>query len=874
MRVLSRVGAAALFALGVVACSSETKTETVVTQEVPACSTTYPTGACETGKSCFGGSCVATNTLCSESNPAGLCADGYACYGGGCILEAFVPPPPPVIPDPCAAPVTTTQPTLAFSPAKPLGANNQPYTYDDDANPATPAVEVPYVQRAAITVSGLQFRDLNGNGTLDRYEDWRYAPICRARDLVTKMTVKQKIGLMSEGSTIGSGNDTGILTGGAVSSIAYDLRRQSLIRFSSAVTAAQSAAYLNNVQAMCEGMPLGIPFVITADPVHGIGQSTNATTGAQTISATSNVSQWPYPMGLGAINDPNVTFQYGDTVRQEFKALGFRWQLGPMADLATEPRWARVQNTFGENAFSVAKHTKACIEGFQAGHAGGLKDGIAATMKHFPGAGADDDGKDSHSRPGKYNVYPGGAFLYHSVSFQAAIDAGSAAVMPCYSIFLDSHDPEVVGAGHSHTLITDYLKGQMGFDGMITGDWGAVGGSAWGLETFTDAEKAASYVKAGSHQLGSDSHTKVQAAYDQGLLTDADIDAAAAKILEMSFKLGLFENPYSDPAAATSTVRSQQLMQAGFEAQKKALVLLKNPGASNGARLPILATRFVDKPGGTANVPDAGEITADTNGNGSIEVFFDGVVDHLSGTDQYSTFLQDYDYRAAGAGAPGVAGYALPIVEAADAATADIAVLRITARKGTYFGLDEGVPLSFDKPFPGVGTDGGYAAAVKDAHKVIDLFRIRDGYTDSAGVAHAATNPTLKIVLVMHMDRPGIVKPFVQGLKTLDETPGVAGSYPLVSDQANVNQTTPSVGSATAHLPVDAFLVDFGAYDRAVLDFLFAKNPIAGWTYGAARLPIEIPSSDEDVERQFEDLPADSWNPTYALGAGSNLPTN
>lgn len=858
---ITMLAVAALMSGGLTACKDTKTVETLA-----ACSTNFPSGTCEAGKSCFGGSCVATATLCSPTNDAGLCSAGYACYGGGCILEAFVPPPPPVTPDPCAEMITTTQPTLAFSPARPVDGAGAPY--------AVGGVEVPYVQKAAITVGGLQFRDLNANGTLDLYEDWRWAPICRAKDLVTKMTVAQKIGLMSEGSTIGSGSADGVLTSGAVNSIAGDLRRQSLIRFSAARSAAEMATYLNNVQALCEGMPLGIPFVITADPVHGIGMSTNATSGAQSISATANVSHWPYPMGLGAINDPQVTFQYGDTVRREFKAMGFRWQLGPMADLATEPRWARVQNVFGENAFHVAKHTKACIEGFQAGQAGGLKDGIAATMKHFPGAGPNDDGKDSHSRAGKYNVFPGGAFLYHSISFQAAIDAGSAAVMPCYSIFLDDHDPELVGAAHSPTIITDYLKGQLGFDGMITGDWGAVGGSAWGMEAATGAEKAASYVKAGSHQLGSDSHTLVQAAYDQGLLTDADIDGAAAKILEMSFKLGIFENPYSDPAAATATVRSQELLQAGFDAQKKAIVLLRNGGNTNAGRLPILNSRYRDGAGPTAGQPDVGEFVNDADGDGQIEVFFDGVTDALAGTDQYSAFLGDYAYTDPGNGTTGTAGFTLPIVQAADAATADIAVLRITARKGTYFGLDEGVPLSFDKPFPGISNDGGYAAAVRDAHKVIDLFRIRDGYTDSTGAPVAAANPSLKIVLVMHMDRPGVVKPFVNGLTTLDETPGVPGSYPLVSLQANVNQAAPSVGSATAHLPVDSFLVEFGAYDRAVLDFIFAKNPIGGWTYGAARLPVEIPSSDEDVERQYEDLPADSWNPTYALGAGSNLPTN
>jgi hypothetical protein len=102
----------------------------------------------------------------------------------------------------------------------------------------------------------------------------------------------------------------------------------------------------------------------------------------------------------------------------------------------------------------------------------------------------------------------------------------------------------------------------------------------------------------------------------------------------------------------------------------------------------------------------------------------------------------------------------------------------------------------------------------------------------------------------------------------------VPGSYPLVSNPANVNATVVTTGTPTAHVGVDSIVGDFGAYDRAILDFVFNRNPIAGWTYGAARLPIEIPSSDAAVEAQLEDVPADSVAPTYSLGAGSNLPSN
>jgi hypothetical protein len=252
----------------------------------------------------------------------------------------------------------------------------------------------------------------------------------------------------------------------------------------------------------------------------------------------------------------------------------------------------------------------------------------------------------------------------------------------------------------------------------------------------------------------------------------------------------------------------------------------------------------------------SGTHPCDTNADGQVSVFYDGVVDGLAAEDIYSKVLGDYNYATA------ATATAIPIVAAAAAKDADIAVLRITSRKGVHFGLDEGVPLSFDGAFPGTSTDTTIAAAIKDRNKVIDLLRIRDGYTDSTGTAVPAANPKLKIILVMHMDRLGIVQPFISGLKTLDETASVPGSYPTVSNTANL--------STTGLQGVDAFLVDFGAFDRAVLDVLFNKNvPVTptGYVYGG-RLPMEIPRSDSEVNAQYEDVPADTWNPTFTLGAG------
>ncbi|MDP1829959.1 MAG: glycoside hydrolase family 3 N-terminal domain-containing protein [Archangium sp.] len=866
---LSILAAAALLA----GCPEPTPiTNTVTVTVIQDCGPGAPNGKCEAGNSCVDGACVASATLCSPTNEAGACGSGTSCFAGGCVLTAkLCSPGSPT--GPCdtgntclagscvalasmcsSANVTGTCPQGQVCQSGICGSVPQDACLTQIYT-AQPTIGVD--TRAKLTVAGKEFKDNNGNGALDPYEDWRLAEACRARDLVTRMSVPEKVGLLGESASIGGGTADGVLTDSAKANIQTLHLRQALIRLG-ARSGREIAVYLNNVQKLAESEPHGIPFVVTADPVHGFGLSTNATTGVQTLSAPTVVSPWPYPMGLGAANDLALTTLYGDTVRREFMAMGFRWQLGPMADLATEPRWARVQNTFGENAHAVGNHSRACIDAFQKG--GDLKNGIAATVKHFPGAGADEDGMDSHSRPGRFNVFPGNYFEYHQISFRAAFTAQPAAVMPCYSIFKGQFDysPEQAGAAFSRGLITTYMKEALGFSGMVTSDWGTMGNSAWGVESLTQPQRAAQFLHAGSHQLGNDSVTIMQAAFDQGLITEADINAAAEKVLEMSFKLGIFENPYIDPDASALEIRSIANRTAGFVAQKKAIVLLKNRDhttlANSGARyLPI---------DGARKATDGGTL-CDADRDGTVEVFFDGVTDSLAGGDIYDDALQAYDYKAA-AGTLADGGVVLPIAEAASPAAADIAVLRISARKGAYSGLDRGVPLSWDAPFTGTSTDNAYAAAVKDARKVIDLLRVRDGYTDSAGTVIAPTNPNLKIVLVVHFDRPGIVRPFVNGLVSLNETPGTPGSYPLVSDAANIR--TDGLGG------VDVVVGEFGAFDRAVLDVLFNKNvptTPANYVYGSSRLPIEIPSSDAEVDAQFEDMPADTASPTYVIGAGS-----
>jgi beta-glucosidase len=559
-------------------------------------------------------------------------------------------------------------------------------------------------------------------------------------------------------------------------------------------------------------------------------------------------------------------------------ASGLRWQLGPMADISTEPRWGRVPGTLGSEPMHVAKHVEAMVIGFQGSATGDLRNGIAATMKHFPGHGAQDEGMDAHTYIGRFNVYPGENLEQHFIPFQAAFDVGAASIMPCYSVYKGQYeyDPLQVPSGFSREFVTGLAKEKMGFTGMVTGDWNTANGQAFNMELLTYPERSALWLYAGSHQFGVDSNVGFQQGFDEGIISEASINEAAAKILEMTFKTGAFENPYTDVANVPNAVRTVASRTEGFESMKKAIVLLKNQDhlTSSVRYLPINGTRYADKAGGTAGAPDVGEFACDTDGDGQVEVYYDGAWDSIVGPtdaakqDDVTDIFGNYDYTSAGSGTAGTAGFTLPVVAVATAAEADIAVIRIVPRASarTYEGL-----LSYDAVLTpaqlGWQADTSLASAAASKKKVLDAFRVRDGYVDATGAAIPAAKPTLKIVLLQQTTRPGIVRPFIQGLVSLDETSGAPGSYPSVSDEANIVQMPPLKG-------VDAFLADFGAWDRAVLDFVFNKNAPAGFTYGSAKLPIEIAATDAAVRAQYEDVPNDSMFPTFQYGSGTTLPAN
>ena len=462
--------------------------------------------------------------------------------------------------------------------------------------PAAPVDQPALGSRTAplLHVDGRRFRDLDRDGRLGAYEDWRLPPAVRATDLVRRMTLAEKLGQMLHGSAPQAARDR------------YDLERMRDLVLRRGVTAmitrleATPAAFAeanDAVQAIAEQGRLGIPVLFSSDPRHQLSGSMGASI------AAGGFTPFPDPLGLAAIDDAALTRDYADIIRREYRAVGLRMALSPQADLATEPRWPRIDGTFGEDPALAARMVGAYVQGLQAGTAGAGPDGVAAVVKHWVGYGAAADrGFDSHNRYGRFSAVSDATLPLHVQPFLPAFAARVAGVMPMYSVPRALHDARgrplpPVAAGYSRYLLTDLLRTRYRFGGLVLSDWkitddcnaacrdGSPAGQApdwanaatpWGVEALTPSQRFAAGVAAGIDQFGgTEDLAGLTRAVRDGGITIAQVDRAVRRILTQRFALGLFENPYADPRAAARIVGQPAFLAAGRAAQARSIVLLR-----------------------------------------------------------------------------------------------------------------------------------------------------------------------------------------------------------------------------------------------------------------------------------------------------------
>ena len=443
---------------------------------------------------------------------------------------------------------------------------------------------------APINVDGEAFRDLNRNGSLDPYEDYRVATTDRVEDLLSQMTLEEKVGQMFHPPVLIEPDPlfrVFLEAMNAGTSIEELISRKSLTHFNfyGGASPENIAKRLNELQQIAERTRLGIPLSISSDPVHEVPRG-----GGIASFTLGGVSKWPSQLGFAAGRDASMLEAFGKIAAAEYRAMGFTTALHPMSDMATEPRWARNFGTFGSNAELSAEMTVAYMKGFQGE---GLSDQSVMTMvKHFPGGGPQLDGLDPHLKSGESQVYPGDHFDYHLAPFIAAIENDMRVVMPYYGIPTGQTDEDVAMA-YNRYILTDLLRDQLGFEGVICTDWGVVTGRIWGVEPLTVEERYLKSIQAGVDQYGGESDPEyVVDLVNQGVISEGRIDESVRRILRNKFDLGLFETPFVDEAEVNALVNLPEYVSLGMTAQRNAVVLLNNESRA----LPLAAkTRiFVD----------------------------------------------------------------------------------------------------------------------------------------------------------------------------------------------------------------------------------------------------------------------------------------
>lgn len=451
-------------------------------------------------------------------------------------------------------------------------------------------------QLKKIVVDNLEFKDMDKDGKLTPYEDWRLSPEERAKDLLSRLSLKEKAGIMMHGNApslddaIGRGDK-------------YDFDKLSTMiltdKVNSFITRLQVnpkdfAAQNNQLQKIAESDRLSIPLTISIDPRNTFYYDDE-------LSSKSGFSQWPGTLGMAAIGIEQDINEYGNIIRQEYRSLGVTQALSPQADLGTEPRWARFEGTFGESPELSKKMVRGYISGMQNGKGGLNSQSVAAVVKHWVGYGAAENGFDSHNAYGKYALFTKKDSLKeHIIPFTGAFEVNVSGIMPTYSILknaqINNHQIEAVGAGFNSYLLKDLLRDTYKFKGVIMSDWSItndcnevcengtppgvtpkVEGMPWGVEKLTKEERFIKAVEAGVQQFGgvSDSSIIVNAVENKKL-TEKMLDEAVLAILIQKFELGQFETPYVDENIANQFVGNEDFQKVASQAQYHSMVLLEN----------------------------------------------------------------------------------------------------------------------------------------------------------------------------------------------------------------------------------------------------------------------------------------------------------
>lgn len=378
----------------------------------------------------------------------------------------------------------------------------------------------------------------------------------RVRELLEKMTLEEKV---TQLGSIGVGK---LLTDGkfdldkARELLKHGIGQITRVAGWSRLPPKEAAQLANEIQRfLVEETRLGIPAIVHEECLSGL-MAPYATT-------------FPQAINLASTFDPDLVKDMTSAIRKEMRAVGAHQGLSPVLDVLRDPRWGRTEETFGEDHYLVACMAVAYISGLRGED---LRQGIVATAKHFGGHGWPEGGRNCapvHLGPRELRE----TFLF---PFEAAVR-----VAKVQSIMNAYHDIDGIPCAASRELLTDILRGEWGFDGIVVSDYGAVH-MLFSVHKVASDEKdaACQALFAGIDIELPDIHcyAKLIDAVREGKISEAIVDEAVTRVLTVKERLGLFDNPFVDPDIAQSLFDCQEHRQLARLIAEKSIVLLKNDG--------------------------------------------------------------------------------------------------------------------------------------------------------------------------------------------------------------------------------------------------------------------------------------------------------
>ena len=427
-----------------------------------------------------------------------------------------------------------------------------------------------------LTIDKQDFRDLNKNNILDIYEDHRLDAQTRTNDLLSKMSIEEKVGQMFHPPFILKPDLLMFLYEVAIRGnklTETHIVEDNITHFNlyGNPSPFELGSEINHLQKIASRTRLGIPITISSDPIHEVPKG-----GGIASFSVDGFSKWPSQLGFAATQDSGLVKKFAEIVREEYLAVGIRTALHPMSDLATDPRWARNFGTFGSNANLSSDMTLAYMDGFQGKNIN--NDSVLTMVKHFPGGGPQEDGLDAHLFSGRNQIYPGNNFNYHLIPFKKAIKNNLKVIMPYYGVPVGQTNEEVAMAFNDY-IISDLLRNDLGYDGVICSDWGIITGRHWGVGDLSIEERYKKSLQAGIDQYGGENNPSyILNLVKNNNVSEQRINESVRKILVNKFELGLFDNPYVDEDMIHKRVNTIENIKAGIEAQRRSIVLLENDG--------------------------------------------------------------------------------------------------------------------------------------------------------------------------------------------------------------------------------------------------------------------------------------------------------